>query len=102
MPWRNCELTLNLDWSESCPICEADKVTTFAMTRARLYLLVVTILTQDNAKLLQQLNWGFKRTINWNKNQPKISTEAQNRYFGFLINTSFQGVNRLFDFFLKK
>ena len=97
MPRKNCELTLDLYWSERCSICEADKVTTFAMTSARLYLLVVTLLTQQNAKLLQQLKWGFKRTTNWNKNQPKISPEAQNRYFVFLINASFQGVNRLFD-----
>ena len=34
-------------------------------------------------------------TINWNKYQSKISTEAQDQYLDFLINSSFQGVNRL-------
>ena len=39
---------------------------------------------------------GFKRTINWKKNQTKASTERQNQHLGFLINPSFQGLNRLF------
>ena len=57
---------------------------------------MVTLSTQDNANLLQQLKSGVKRTINWNKYQSKISTEAKNQYLNFLINPSFQGVNRLF------
>ena len=44
----------------------------------QLYVPVVTLSTQDNSKLLQQLKAGFKRTINWNKYQSKKSTEAQN------------------------
>ena len=32
----------------------------------------------------------------WNKYQSKISTEVQNKYLDFLINPSFQGVDRLF------
>ena len=47
-------------------------------------------------KLLQQLKSGFKRTINWNKNEPKVSPERRNQYLNFLIDPSFQGVNRLF------
>ena len=38
----------------------------------------VTLSTQDNAKLLQQLKSGFKITINWNKYQPKVTIERQN------------------------
>ena len=57
---------------------------------------VVTLSTQDNAKLLQQLKSGFKRTVNWNKYESNIKTYAQNRYLNHLINLSFQGVNRLF------
>ena len=33
----------------------------------KLYVPVVTLSTQDNSKLLQQLRSGFKRTISWNK-----------------------------------
>ena len=45
--------------------------TTFTITDTKLYVPVVTLSTQDNAKLLEQLKSGFKRTINWNKYQSK-------------------------------
>ena len=56
----------------------------------------ITLSIQDNAKLLEQLKSGFKRTVNWNKYQPKVSTERPNQYLDFLTDPSFQGVNRLF------
>ena len=68
----------------------------FTITDTKLYVPVVTISTQDNAKLLQQLKPGFKRTLNWNKYQSDPKTYAQNRYLYHLVNPSFQGVNRLF------
>ena len=37
-----------------------------------------------------------KGTINWNKYQQKVSTERRNQYLDFLIDPSFQGVNRHF------
>ena len=40
------------------------KVPTFAITETKFYVLVVTLSTQDNAKLLKQLKSGFKRIIN--------------------------------------
>ena len=39
---------------------------------------------------------GFKRTINLNKYHPKVTVQQRNRYLDFLINPSFQGVNKLF------
>ena len=57
---------------------------------------VVTLSTQDNAKLLEKLKSIFKRTINWNKYESKVSVEAPNPYLDFLINSSFQGINRIF------
>ena len=51
----------------------------------------VTLSTQDNEKLLQQLKSGFKRTINSNKYESNIKAFAQNRYLNHLINPSFQG-----------
>ena len=35
----------------------------------------VTLQTQDNAKLLQQLKLDFKRTINWNKCKSKVTVQ---------------------------
>ena len=71
----NCEINLILTWSANCVISEGNRVTTFALTDTKLYVPVVTLLAQDNAKLLQQLESGFTRTINWNTYQSKISTE---------------------------
>ena len=50
---------------------------TFAITDAKLYTPVTTLSTQDNAKLLEQLQLGLKRTFNWNKSKSNITTQAQ-------------------------
>ena len=92
----NWEVNLILTLPKDCVISSATGETKFAITETKLYVLVVTLSTQDNAKLLQQLKSGFKRTINWNKYESSVKTFAQNRYLNYLINPSFQGVNRLF------
>ena len=96
MPLINGNVNLVLSWSPTCVISSATGETKFKITETKLYIPVVTLSTQDNAKLLQQLKSGFKRTINWNKYESNIKTFAQNRYLNHLINPSFQGVNRLF------
>ena len=60
------------------------------------------MLTQNNVKLLKQLESGFKRKITWNKNQSKKTNLAKTRYLDFLIETSFQIVNRLFVLSFKR
>ena len=92
----DCEVNLLLTWSSACVINNSIGTGRLTITDTKLYVPVVTFSTKDNAKLLEQLKSGFKRTINWNKYQSKISTEAQNQYLDFLINPSFNGVNRLF------
>ena len=92
----NCEVSLFLTWSSTCVITNSTGEGRFKITDTKLYVPVVTLSTQDNAKLFQQLKSGFKRTINWNKYESSIKTFAQNRYLNYLINPSFQGVNRLF------
>ena len=57
---------------------------------------VATLSTQENAKLLQQLKSGFKRVINWNKYLSKPELLVQNPNLNYLVEPSFQGVNRLF------
>ena len=92
----NCEINPVLTWSQKCVLSNDTKAITFAITDTKLYIPVVTLSTQSNAKLLEQLKSGFKITINWYKYDPKVSVEAPNPYLYFLINPSFQGVNRLF------
>ena len=56
----------------------------------QLLLYQIKILQQLQAKLLEQLKSGFKRTIKW--------IERQIQYLDYLIVLSFQGVN--WDFVL--
>ena len=88
MPLINCEINLILTWSQDCVISSATAATKFKITDTKLYVPVVTLSTQDNAKLLQQLKSSFKRTCNWNKYQRRVSLERQNQYLDFLIDPS--------------
>ena len=75
MPLITCEINLILTRSSTFIITDTTGVGTFAITDTK----VIDILsTQDNAKLLQKLKSGFKRTINWSKYQSKVSIEGQN------------------------
>ena len=99
MPLIYCEVNLILTWSLICVIVStnnANQNATFTITNTRLYVPVVTISTQKNAKLLQQLKSGFKRVINWNKYLSKPELLAQNPNLNHLVEPSFQEVNRLF------
>ena len=70
---------------------------TFTITDTKLYVPVVTLSNQDYAKLFEQLKSGFKRTINLDRYEPKVTKKQQQKIFRFL-NSRFQGVNRLFVF----
>ena len=67
MPLINCEVNLISTWSRDCVITNSTGAGRFEITDTKLYVPFVTLSTQDNAKLLQQLKSAFKGTINWNK-----------------------------------
>ena len=99
MPLINCEINFILTWSSTCVFVSTDianQVATFEITNTKLYVPVVTLSTQENAKLLQRLKPGFKRVINWNKYLSKPELLAQSPNLNHLAEPSFQGVNRLF------
>ena len=100
MPFNKCA-SIFLIWSSTCVITNSTGKEKFKITDTKLNVPVVTLSTQDNAKLPQQLKSGFRRTINWNKYQSDPKTYAQNRYLNHLVNPSFQGVNRLFVLFFE-
>ena len=87
------KLIFFLLWSEKCIIlakcygANADNHPKFEITARKLYVSVLTLSTQDmtlstqnNEKLLQQLKTGFKRTINWNKYKSEPSVKTWNWY----------------------
>ena len=100
IPLINCEINLILTWSANCvivPTNNANQNATFAISNTRLYVPVVTLSTQENAKLLQQLKSGWNQiVISWNKYLSKPELLAQNPNLNHLVEPSFQGVNRLF------
>ena len=92
MPLINCEIRLIFTWSRNCIIITTDinnQIPTFTITETNLYVSVVTLSTQNNAKLLPQLKSGFKRTISWNKYLPKPELLAQNANLNHLIEPRF-------------
>ena len=63
MPLINCEVELILTWSKNCVISSATGETKFAITKTKLYVPVVTLSTEDNTKLLQQLKLILKENL---------------------------------------
>ena len=96
MPLINCEVNLILTWSPSCVITNSTGVGTFEKNDTKLYVPVVTLSTQDNSKLLQLLESGFKRIISWNKYLSKPELLKQTPNINHLVEPNFQGINRPF------
>ena len=62
MPLIDCEISLLLKWSKRCILVAgtaANQVPEFKITDTKLYVPVVTLSTQDNVKLLKQLESSF-------------------------------------------
>ena len=57
---------------------------------------VVTLLVENDNKLLEQLKARFKRTITWNKYRSEMSNQTKNNNLNHLNNPTFTIVNRLF------
>ena len=87
---------LQLKWSRNCIIVAGNinnQNPSLPVNDTKLYVSVVTLYTQENIKFLKQLEFRFKRTINWNKNLAKTKYQARNRYLDYLIDPSFQRVS---------
>ena len=75
---------------------------TFTITDAKRYVLIVTLLLEGNEKLTKFLSEGFKRSVYWNKykvidNKVVEITDANaEKHIRELLDSSYQGVKRLF------
>ena len=54
---------------------------TFQITDTKLYVPVVTLSTENNKKLLEQLKSGFKRTVKWTKYRSQMTIQNNNNNF---------------------
>ena len=80
MQLTNCEVNLILTWSSTFVISNSTGEKKFYKTDTKLYTSVVILSEEDNTNFLQQIKSGFKRTINWNKDQSGPKSYAQNRF----------------------
>ena len=108
----NCKVELSLRWIEDCVLTSAAvdsnanntgaDSATFKITDAKLYVPIVTLSAEDNAKLSKLLDQGFKRSIHWNKYKVidnkvvEIAANNEEKYIRELLDSSYQGVKRLF------
>ena len=99
MSLTDCEINLILTWPTNYVTVSTDvsnQNATLAITDTKLYVSVVTLSTQDNSKLLQQLKSGFKRVISRNKYLSKPEFLGKNAQLNHLFESSLQEVNRHF------
>ena len=68
----------------------------FKITGTKLYVPVVTLSTEDDNKLLEQLKTGFKRTIKWNRYGSEMTSQTKTNNLNNFIDPTFNKVNRLF------
>ena len=82
----NRKIHLELNWAKDC-IMSTVADTTFRIINTKLYVLIVTLSSKDNVKLVKPLEEGFKRTVYWNEYQTKMETRnlENNNLTNFLL-----------------
>ena len=61
----------------------------------------MTVSINDNIKLLENIKQGFTKGISWNKYRPEITIQTKNNNLGYLADSTFRNINRLFGFSFK-
>ena len=69
-------------------------------TKTKLYVPVVTLSTENDKRVLEQLRTGFKRFIKWNEYWWKMTNQTKINLI-YLIHPTFIKVNRLLSYRLK-
>ena len=100
----NCKVNLSLNWIETCVLttaANANKVI-FKITDAEIYVPIVILSTEDNAKWSKLFSKGFKRTVYWNKYKVlgnkivDIAVNNEEKDIRELLHSSCQGLKILF------
>ena len=102
----------SLEWIENCVLTTAaigvdNNATgadsaTFKITDAKLYVPIVTLSIEDNAKLSKLLSEGFRRSAYWNKYKVtdnivvSLNAAKEEKYVRERLDASYEGVKRLF------
>ena len=97
MPLINCQIHLELNWTEDCILSSDGNSAKIRITDGKLHVPILTLSTKDNVNLAKQLSNGSKRSFYWNNFlaiPAKVINQETNIYE--LLSASFQGVKRLF------
>ena len=97
MPLINCKVELSLSWNPDCFLSNLVGNSTFTITDAKLYVPIMILSAENNAKSWKILNEGFKNSVYWNKYKiiPN-KTYEENDHIRELLDSSYQGVKGLF------
>ena len=97
IPLINCKVELSLKWNPNCVLCTLAGDSTFTITDAKLYFPIVTLSTEDNAKLSKLWSERFKRPVYWNAYKVIVEKSYNvNDPIRETIDFSCQGINKLF------
>ena len=114
----NSEIELILKWSENCILTERamregkdatqnpaqDAVTEintpsdlkFSITDSKMYVSVVTLQTEYQNQLYNELKTGISIDLTWNKYRSQMINQTATNNLNFLIDPTFNNINRLF------
>ena len=59
----NCKVELSLTWNPNCVLSNLVGASTFTITDAKLYVPIVTLSTENDAKLSKVLIESFRRPV---------------------------------------
>ena len=94
---NNFKVLLSSNWYTNCvTIFRNGTAAIFTITDTKLYVPIVTLKTEENAKLSKLLNEGFKRSVYWNHYKIFLKDYAANENIRERLDASFQGVSKLF------
>ena len=118
----NAEIELVLKWSRNCVLTEkatreekvavpaqggnptlpaVDEINTptnlkFNVADCKMYVPVVTLQTEYENKLYEELKTGITIDFTWNKYRPQVINQPATNNLNYLIDPTFNNVNRLF------
>ena len=75
-----CEINAILNWSTDYVISSAAGAIICLIKDTKLYVSVVALSSEDNAKFLEQLKSGFKRITSWYKSQSKQHKDTKPKF----------------------
>ena len=112
IPLINCEVSLSPKWSKNClltsrvtrpagdnpatnPAVNVPTNAEFSITDCKLYVPVVTLSTEYENKLYQQLKEGFVVNIYWNKYRCQVTNQRAG-LINYIIDIVFDNVSKLY------